>query len=162
MSSPKINKISTLQAGYIQTGYSYNDKYNITSGFSIQHTYCLVPRDRFGFGAGIGYISYPEHRLLPMFLKVSTSTKKSLFMDFQAGYSLGWKRTEASYNQQTFGGGLNAAVGLGVKFNTSENYKLYLKSSYRFQVAEIRKEDVIMRNVYYNSFELSFGVLFHQ
>ncbi len=158
----KINKSSSLQIGHIQTRYSFKNELNVISGFSVQHSYCLVPGRKFGFGVGVGFTKYPKHTFLPLFLKVTSGINQRVFFDFQGGYSTGWKGYSSMYDGLSYRGGSYGEVGLGLKLNMKSDYKSYIKASYRFQLSELKEEKLTISHVYYNSFEVSFGILFQQ
>lgn len=162
LSTPELKKSSALQIGAIQTGYSYNNEYIKTAGFSIQHTYCLLPGEQLGVGVGIGFTRYSKHTFMPLFLNFTFGADKRVFFDFQGGYAAGWKQYSSMYGGYSYRGGSIGAMGLGIKLNMKSDYKSYIKTSYRFQVAELKEGNSSTSKIYYNSVEICFGIMLQQ
>lgn len=153
------SKLNSWQSGYVRTSYDYNE-YRIMDGLTFNYNYYIIAGNKVGYGTGIGLTGYADHAFLPLTLNVLIGFDKKVFFNFYGGYSAGWKRHADMYEGHSLSGGGNGGINIGYMLKSAPDYKCYIKFGYKFQKAKIRNENIFVRDVYYNSLELSLGIMF--
>lgn len=132
-----VEKCSRIQIGSVFGGQEKNEFGLSNPGFSFNHVYSLKPNDRVGFGFGIGILALQKINFVPLYLSFIgfLSEHKPYFIDFQGGYSVGWRTTE---DEGDYSGGPYLTTGLGRKFRFNSGFSLYLLADYKHQFAHVK------------------------
>jgi hypothetical protein len=152
-------KSSRFQVGYLGSYYNNNNKTYYTSGYLVQHSYCIKLNEKSGLGLGIGLNKYEQQTFAPIYFEFIHCLPRNFFYNFQSGYSLGWKMYGEYFPGYSLSGGYYGGVGVGYRIRMNEYFYSYIHAAYKYQNASLKSDLYCRETLNFNSFALSIGIM---
>lgn len=155
-----IKKINRFGLGGIYSGMIIENFGNETiPGFVAYNNYLIQSNHKLNYGLGVGFELYEKQLFIPSYINLLSFLNQNLFLDIQAGYSLGWKRKSDYYEDYVFHGGLFGGIGTGYKLSFNNEVNSFIEISYNYQNAKLESGTLSDNTVNIHSLLLTFGLL---
>jgi len=167
--SPEFEMSARLEGGLVLGGQIINDGLIYLSGSNLMYTNSIKTSGNSFLGLGAGFYNFRNETFIPFvfdFFGFTGKSKNKPFLNFQAGYSLGFSDLYKNYSDYNFKGGLCFSAGLGKCFAISNRFSALISISYRHQFAHVRYTysgvSEIESDLNYDMLLFTFGIMICQ
>jgi hypothetical protein len=152
-------KSSYFQAGGEGSFYTYANEVYFIPAYTIQHGYNLAISEKTWIGAGIGLTAYEKQSFAPAYLLCQYFISSHTYSMIQGGYAVAWQHNHHNFPDYTLNGGFYAGTGIGYNFKLNDFFRLFVQVSYQYQLAKLSSKYLEHKNVNFNSFALTLGIM---
>jgi hypothetical protein len=154
-----FNKMNRAQAGVLYSVVNSDNGTESIPGLVVSNSYLIKPGSYWAYGVGSGFELYKEQLFIPVYANILVNLHKNIALDFQSGYSLGWKRKSEYYENHVFKGGIIFNIGLQYNVKLHSNFESFIEASYNFQKANLTSSTLPASTLRFNSVMLTLGII---
>lgn len=154
-----FNKINRANIGALYSVVNSDSGTESIPGLVISNSYLIKPGKSWAYGFGSGFELYKKQLFIPLYADILVNLHENIILDFQSGYSFGWKRKSEYYENYVFKGGIISNIGLLYKVKLHQYLNSFIEVSYNFQKANLNSSNLPTGTLEFNSVMFTFGVI---